>query len=236
MHFKTQENSLLEVSTLVDEHPIVEWIDPPKSLEFKDVECQFISSDDFGVRETLITVNGTELEYAGDPLGKQVFDYRWTFSPQEHMPLMGGNVVLQITAYDNDTINGPKFTRSNPITWEFPGIENITEDALAQLDNLMQENDKRLNNEESAPNAQKLEQLMEQFKDTIEDNPALSNEITPIMKQILSDYERLNMNAKPSKETPHLNEGEKEQLTRNKDYYEFFKSALENILLHHSKS
>ena len=228
--FSTAKSDLLTVTTLTDESPIVEWIDPPKELEFAELECQFVASDDFGLKETLITVNGTELEYAGDPLGKQVFDYRWNFDPQEHLPLMGGNIKLQITAYDNDTIQGPKLTRSKALVWEFPGIEAITKDSIQKLDQLIKDNNDRLSQSKGNLSPEALEKEMQKVAESMENNPALSDDINPIMDQLLDDYKDIVNQPKPSPKTPGLKLGEEDQLERNEDYYKFFKSALNDIL------
>lgn len=228
--FSTMKEGLLKVSTLEDFSPKVEWIGIPEKLELSPLECHFIASDDFGLKETLITVNDAELEYAGDPMGELTFDYRWTFDPQEHLPLMGGNIKLQITAYDNDTIQGPKYTRSKALIWEFPGIEAITQNSLDQLDELIEKNVDRLLNQNNPLSSDQLLSKMQKFADSMMSNPALSEDLMPIMDQILNDYENMNRNAEASPQDPHLNQGEKEQLVRNDDYYKFFKTALDNIL------
>jgi hypothetical protein len=228
--FNTMKEPLLKVTTLEDHFPKVEWIGAPEKLELSPLDCHFIASDDFGLKETLITVNDAELEYAGDPMGEQSFDYRWTFDPQEHLPLMGGNIKLQITAYDNDTIQGPKYTRSKALIWEFPGIEAITQESLTQLDELIEKNVDRLLNQNNPVNSDQLQSMMQKFAESMQSNPALSEDLLPIMDQILDDYENINQEPQPSEQDPHLNQGEKEQLVRNDDYYKFFKTALDNIL------
>lgn len=228
--FNTLKEHFLTVSTLEDHFPKVEWIGAPENLELSPLECHFIASDDFGLKETLITVNDSELEYAGDPIGEQSFDYKWTFDPQEHLPLMGGNIKLQITAYDNDTIQGPKYTRSKALIWKFPGIEAITQESLDQLDELIEKNVNRLLNQNNPVSSNQLFSMMQKFAESMQNNPALSEDLLPIMDQILDDYQNMNQNPQPSDQDPHLNQGEKEQLVRNDDYYKFFKTALDNIL------
>jgi len=230
VQFSTMTSELLKVTTLMDEHPTVTWVNPPEKLDFAELECQFLALDDFGIKETLITVNDSELEYAGDPMGRESFDYHWTFNPNEHIPLMGGNIRLQITVYDNDTIQGPKYTRSKALVWEFPGIEAITKASLDLLDDLIKDNSERLAQQKEAPTADELQNQMEKFSDSLKSNPALSQEISPIMDQLLNDYRELTQAPQPSPQEPNLLNGEKEQLKRNADYYKFFRSALDNIL------
>jgi len=118
-------------------------------------------------------VNGQEIEYAGDPQGHPNFAYRWDFDPGEHRPLLGGNVSLQVSAYDNDRVSGPKKALSPAIVWTFPGIQHLAQKTLEKVQETRQVTASRLDPNQRLAAQSVLEKVLE-MSPLLMDNPAMS--------------------------------------------------------------
>ena len=169
----TDPNYQLEINTLKDQLPKVTWTSTPPDRQFKTYSIAFRATDDHGLQETLVTVNGQEIEYAGDAQGRSVFSYRWDFDPSIHRPLLGGNVSLQIAAYDNDRVGGPKKSLSPEILWTFPGIQHLARQAIEKVESTRKATAKRLDKKQTY-SAQELLQEVLEMSPLLRENPALS--------------------------------------------------------------
>jgi len=162
----------LKIQTLADLPPTLTWIRTPINLEFRPHSIAFKASDDHGLQESLVTVNGQEIEYAGDSQGLPTFSYRWDFDPSIHRPLLGGNVSLQISAYDNDRVGGPKRSQSPPIIWSFPGVQHLAQKTLELIKTTRKNTSRRLDPKEPLPAQALLKDIME-MSPLLRDNPAM---------------------------------------------------------------
>ena len=219
------QQQTLDVKLLTDAPPSVTWLNPPQIMKtFSPISLGFVSKDDHGLEETLITVNGREIEYAGKPNGLSQHQYRWTFSPNDHLDLLGGNIVLQISAYDNDKINGPKVTLSQPWTWAFPGVEQLSVQASQRIAALKKLSIERQNNQPSAKSPDILNQLSD-LEEELRNNPALSPEIANMVSAMARDYQH-----HARQNTPKASETEKQELSRNDDILDSIQSMLDQVL------
>ena len=207
-----------------DQIPTVQWLGSTDTVGLEPVVLTFEAHDDHGLSETLITVNGREIEYAGKALNKKSFAYRWSFNPRDHLNLAGGNIALQISAYDNDRIRGPKVGRSPAIVWEFPGLGPISSQGLKTIEQLKQQSQDRLS-ENSHSSAQHIDKTLQQLQKDLAQNPAISPQILQMldfMEQHFQPYAQAN--------SPIASQNEKQQIQRNLDLLSNVEKLLSQIM------
>lgn len=214
----------LEVKLLQDHAPKTKWLPYRKSPELQALSLAFQSEDDHGLEETLIVVNGKELEYAGQCKGKTTHQYRWVFDPSEHLPLLGGNIVLQIAAYDNDRVSGPKSSLSPAIVWEFPGIQTLADQALTQLQQLKEKSQSRMDRQQTT-RASEVHDHMKQLEESLRQNPALTPDLAQMMKQLAQRQQKHSL-----QNLPQASSRELEELEHNEDILQHIENALEQVL------
>jgi hypothetical protein len=225
-HFTVQEQKhALEVELLKDSAPTITWLTPTQhNSPLAPTSMSFSCKDDHGLEETLITVNGREIEYAGQPKGLRRHQYRWMFNPNDHIDLLGGNIVLQISAYDNDKINGPKVTLSQPWTWDFPGVEQLSVQASQRIAELKKLSIERQNGKASAKSPEIQKQLLG-LEQELRNNPALSPDLANMVAAMARDYQR-----HAGQNLPKSSESEKQELARNDDILDSIQSMLDQVI------
>lgn len=193
---------ILSIKTIEDMPPEVTWIKKPVTMDFRPHSVAFTASDDHGLQETLVTVNGQEIEYAGDSKGRSRFSYRWDFDPSVHRPLMGGNVKLQISAYDSDRVSGPKRNLSPPLIWSFPGIKVLAEKTLKKVISTREATQRRLDPNDPFP-ASSLAKELKDMSDLLRDNPAISSSLLGLNQSMEMQF---SMHARQDQRQPNSNE------------------------------
>jgi hypothetical protein len=222
--FQLGEKDLLKVELLEDQIPRVEWLGNPNPIGLEALLLSFSAQDDHGLNETLITVNGREIEYAGKPSNKKLFSYRWEFNPRDHLNLMGGNISLQISAYDNDRIKGPKVGCSPAIVWEFPGIAPLSRQALDTLEQLKSHSEKRLQDQPNT-SAPEIALKLQLLQIELSDNPAVPPQALQMLMSMSQQYQPHAQN-----NLPLAPPDEKAQLQRNLDLLQGLENNLEQII------
>lgn len=223
-----------DVNLLKDHHPGVSWTTPYKGKQssWKKIKPGFFADDDIALGDAFITVNGDELEYAGSPSGHKTYQYSWEFDPVEHINLEGGNVMLQITVYDQDRVSGPKSSATKSIIWEYAGVYEQTKKTLAKLTELENEIKNRESDLDIKPQPadknilDKFDELLEEMKQ----NPVLPDDLSTLAKEMRKDemlHQQTLENEGPSQKTQIQ---ELEKIKRNKMYNEHIRSTLESIL------
>lgn len=215
----------LSVSLLADASPVVSWVAPPKQLKFAPTSLSFKATDDIGIEETLINVNGREVEYAGNPNGDKSMEYRWTFDPNDHLNLMGGNINLYIVAYDNDRVKGPKAGRSTALTWEFPGLDALAKGSLKELQEVIDQSQKRLE-QPLKTTGQSVLKEMKELEQSLALNPAIGEPTRDMITKINDDYEA---QLQSQGEGPQVSSKESDQLKRNLPLLRHLETVLTQI-------
>ncbi|MBF0243706.1 MAG: hypothetical protein HQL31_00345 [Planctomycetes bacterium] len=223
-----------EVSLLDDAPPSVDWgetpsIDPNK---WKPLSLTYRASDAIGLGDAFVTINDTELEYAGNPSGKTRYSYKWEFDPMDHLPLDGGNVELRIKAYDQNRILGPRSDETPPLIWSYEGIEKQVLRQLAMLGNLenkLAERKEFLNAAPAGPSPE-IANDMKDLAESLAENPALEEAIPSMMQHIQSRYENLHRSLQQSPPNDASRKLELDLIRRDGAYLDFIKSSLQNLL------
>ena len=222
--FTMGEQKKLLIKLLEDQVPTVAWMGNPEPTGLQPLVLTFEAHDDHGLNETLITVNGREIEYAGKALHKKSFAYRWTFNPRDHLNLMGGNVSLQIAAYDNDRIKGPKVGHSPTIVWEFPGLGPLASQSLQTLAQLKIQSRERLN-DKSPSSAKDIGESLEQLKNELSQNPAISPQFSQMLDIMEKKFQRF-----AQQNSPQASIEEKRQIQSNLDLLNNVEKLLSQIM------
>lgn len=213
----------LKVKVLEDPSPTIQWVSTPASLDLKAHSLSFRAEDEQGLHETLISINEEEVEYAGDPQGRRRFRYRWDFDPREHLPLMGGNVELEIIAYDNDRVNGPKSSATEPLIWEFPGIDALAEQTLEAISELKEAIQER----RTPPHEQSPASLMEKMaglEEMLANNPSLPPNLASMARA-------MSRGMKPhEQQTGPPSQEEAKELDRDDDLLDYMASQVQRVL------
>ncbi|MBF0197225.1 MAG: hypothetical protein HQL32_05925, partial [Planctomycetes bacterium] len=217
---------------LEDKVPEAKWLYATREkYDWKKTLFAYKASDDLSLGDAFITVNGEELEYAGSPEGKKSFSYKWEFDPLDHINLEGGNVHLQVRAYDLDSINGPKFGETEAITWYYPGVKEQTEKALAKLNNLREKAQKRSKQLSDAKGVhEEMKQAMEELHESIMDNPVLPPYATQNMKSMKSRLDYINRLWESGKDPNFMQAKEGNELSSQAQKLNNLESILKSIL------
>ncbi len=216
----------LQFEMIADQAPSIDWIGKiHSSTSWSAIPVRYAAADDAGLAEVLSVINGREIEYAGSPENKSFYTYAWEFDPLEHINLNGGNVELQVAAYDNDRIHGPKRSISSPLIWVYAGVEAQTRKALEALDKVEDQlkND-RLQRSQGLPVSKDLNPSRD-LNQKIMANPVLPEEMTSISKQL--QYERMKLQQSPTENTPKNADA---MLDRHELYADYMRQSLERTL------
>ena len=93
------------------------------------------AQDDFGLSRLELVVEQGGRALARRPLasvtGRTSFEGAFDFVPQDLLGERGGQLELVVEAWDNDTVNGPKVTRSRPVEVYVPTARDHHERVLA---------------------------------------------------------------------------------------------------------
>lgn len=127
---------LFRVEALPDDPPDLEVVGPPGDLELHPAEELALSvraSDDFELSRLELTVLKDGRLLSRTPLaevaGRSHHEDTARWSPLDLGA--GGGLELIVEAWDNDTVNGPKVTRSRPLDVYVPTPEDHHERVLA---------------------------------------------------------------------------------------------------------
>lgn len=221
----THNNLNWNVSLLSDQPPVVSWLETPQQLKLTPTSLSFKATDDLGIEEALIDVNGREVEYAGNPNGDKNLQYRWTFDPNDHLNLMGGNINLRIVAYDNDRVKGPKAGQSVALTWEFPGLDALAKGSLKELREVIDQSQKRLNQPLLTKGSSVLKE-MNDLEQSLALNPAIGEPTRDMIKKITKDYQT---QLQTQGRSTQLSRNESDQLKRNLPLLRHLETVLKQI-------
>jgi len=115
------------VEALPDNPPTLEVVAPPGELEVRSGEAldlELRAADDFALSrlERVILRGGRELQRApwAEVAGRSEWSGTVSWLPGPELSSYGGDLDLVVEAWDNDTVNGPKVTRSRPIHLYLP--------------------------------------------------------------------------------------------------------------------
>lgn len=115
------------VEALPDDPPTLEVAAPPGELEVRAgeaVELELRAADDFALSrlERVILRGSRELQRAPwvEVAGRSEWSGKASWLPGAELSSHGGELDLVVEAWDNDTVNGPKVTRSRPIHLYLP--------------------------------------------------------------------------------------------------------------------
>jgi len=133
---------LFRVEALPDDPPDLEVTGPPGDLELHpadELSLVVRSSDDFALSKLELTVVKANRVIARVPIGSveglSHFEDVVRWSPLELGT--GGDLELVVEAWDNDTVNGPKVTRSRPLDVYVPTAEDHHRRVLASKRRLL---------------------------------------------------------------------------------------------------
>lgn len=229
LKFQSANNSI-SFKIIPDKKPLVEWIKPPQNTNWKPLKLKYSSEDDFGLADNFITINGDEIEYAGSASGLMKYRYQWKFEPLEFINLEGGNLILQITSYDSDTINGPKASLSPPLIWSYEGVENENTKSIDLIQLIQKKIDERLASliKKPLPKDQQLQSNFKQLDQNLQKSPILSDQLKRLSKEIPEGYETLW--TKYKKPSPQSQFEEVDELQKDNLYLKQIESHLKSIL------
>lgn len=222
---------LWKIDTLKDEFPEVTWASKPEIKSWDKIDLAYQAYDDIALDDAFITVNGKEVEYAGTPKGLQNYQYQWEFNPKDHLNLNGGDLKLQITVYDQDSINGPKLSQSNTLIWPFPGLEEQTKRSLSALEKVNSNYQKRkedLRYQPTKPNPSILKN-MEQLNQELSFHPAIPEEFQELMQEIMQ-RQKHHLQKSKGKNHPSIIEEEKKFIQSQQLYLSAIDESLKSIL------
>jgi len=110
------------VEALPDHPPELQVVAPPGDIELRPEErldLELSASDDFALSrlERVVLRKGVEVGRApwAEVSGRSEWSGKVSWSPTMDISDHGGGVELVVEAWDNDTVGGPKVTRSRPI-------------------------------------------------------------------------------------------------------------------------
>lgn len=113
---------VFRVEALPDDPPELEVAGPADGSEIHPedpVRLTVRASDDFALTRLRLVAERRGRRVARVPLADVAGQSRWDGSvdwiPGEHLKGKGGKIALVVEAWDNDTVRGPKVTRSRPV-------------------------------------------------------------------------------------------------------------------------
>jgi hypothetical protein len=132
------------VDALPDKAPELEVVGPTTAIELRPgqtVPLEIRTSDDFGLTRLERVIERGGREIARFPIaivaGRTEATERLRWDPLEDLARPGGELSLIIEAYDNDTVNGPKLTRSRPVEIYIPTARDQHRKVLALQERLL---------------------------------------------------------------------------------------------------
>ncbi|MEE2830176.1 MAG: DUF4175 family protein [Myxococcota bacterium] len=167
---------LFRIEALPDDPPKLEVSGPPDATELhpdEQVRLVVRASDDFALSKLLLVVKRRGGVLATTPLGQVEGLSRWEgsseWSPGEHLGGRGGKLSLIVEAWDNDTVNGPKVTRSRAVKLYVPTPsdhhDRVLETKLRLLDHALDLLAELLvANEDATVGEAKRESLLREFE------------------------------------------------------------------------
>lgn len=234
LNLKTEDGASLEWSfdLLNDLPPEVKWsVLPEKSKSWDPVDLEFTASDDIGLNEAFITVNDSEIEYAGEPEGKRFHRYGWSFDPIEHVNIDGGKVELRVRVYDTDRVRGPKKAETEAVVWNYPGVETQADEQLDLLDELSRHLQERIADLHQPREADhQLTEKMKKMSNELRNNPALDPTLSMLTELMAQENDRMMKQIDRQKPSEPLRNQELQMQERNAMYLDFIRSKLNNIL------
>ncbi len=220
----------LKISMIKDHHPNVIWKSTPVITSWNPINLAYCANDDFGLDETFITINKEEIEYAGSSKDRLDYEYKWQFNPLDFINLEGGNVQLQISTYDKDSVTGPKITTTNALIWKYAGVEKSNEELLKSVQKLRNDLKKRFSKVSQKPQQKdhKITKQMDELDKGLSMNPVIPPEMASLAKNMKSNYKNIwKENPAPSKTTQ---EQEKNEIQKDLLYLDQIEAALKSIL------
>ena len=229
IYFKGHRSDL-KISMIKDHYPNINWESKPAVTSWNPINLAYTANDDFGLDETFITVNEEEIEYAGSSKDRYDYNYKWQFNPLDFINLEGGNVHLQITTYDKDSVTGPKRNKTKALIWKYAGVEKSNEALLKSVQKLKTDLKDRLQKIKEKPLKQdsSLIDQMGNLEKDLSMNPVIPQEMASLAKNMKNNNKAIwNNNPPPSKTTQAQ---EDKEIKKDLLYLDQIEAALKSIL------
>lgn len=217
---KTSKDVNFKVNVIKDQYPKITFEQYKDTLLFNYLVVGGRATDDYGVSALSIqftVLDGNEKIKTGNinlPVkkGSNAQNFTHQFLIDSLLTAPGQKLTYQITAWDNDGVNGRKFTRTNVFTFEIPSKRDLRESLKEEKQKTEDQMDMSMSKvEEARDKAKEIEKNLkaknkadwndkQNIEELLEEHKKLEKELNKLSEQFEKQMDKQNRFEQPDPE------------------------------------